>query len=251
MEKLQVIDIVQDFSRKLMEKFDGLIRVIALFGSQAKGKSTEKSDIDIIVIVDDVNNIWNEVVRSWYREEVAKILASKEEFKKIHLNTITLSTFWDMLRIGDPLAINILRESVPIVDSLGLFKTMQGLLKMGKIYPSKEAIEFLIQRLPIHFRAYKFYTLKALEALYWVFVDSAQVYLMTKGLAPSPEEIPKLLERDEKVPKIYVKWYKEIYEIIHKIAHGEINEISPENLEIWRERAKKFYEKMLELASKI
>ncbi len=245
------IEIVQELSKRLLEKFNGLIRVIAIFGSYAKGKATEKSDIDVIVIVDDVNTIWNDVVRSWYKEEVAKILSSKDEFKRIHLNTITLSTFWDMLRIGDPLAISILRDSIVIVDSLGLFKTMQGLLRLGKIYPSKEAIEFIIQRLPIHFRAYKFYTLKALEALYWIFVESAQVYLMTKGYAPSPEEIPKLLEKDENVPKIYVKWYKEIYNLVHKIVHGEVTEISPDTLETWRERAYKFYEKMLELASKV
>jgi len=90
---MDVLEIAHEFAKEMVKKFTGLIRCIALFGSQAKGTQRESSDIDIVVIIDDVFNRWDEMVKGWYKEECAKILASRKEFEKIHLNTITLSLF--------------------------------------------------------------------------------------------------------------------------------------------------------------
>jgi len=238
-------EIVMDFSKELIKKFNGLIRAVALFGSYAKGKSTEKSDIDVVVIVDDVYNKWDPLVREWYREECAKILKSDKKYEKIHLNTITLSVFWDMLRVGDPLAINIIRYSIPVIDSLGLLGTMKALLKLGKIKPSVEAINNLLSRIPLHFNMHKYYKFKALEAIYWVFVDSSQIYLMKHGKNPgSPEDIPRLL-KETGLNKNLIEWYKQIYDLIKRISRNEIKDVSWETIEKWYERAIKFHERVL------
>jgi len=43
-----------NFSKDLIEKVDGLVKSIVLFGSYAENKETEKSDIDLLIIIDDI-----------------------------------------------------------------------------------------------------------------------------------------------------------------------------------------------------
>ena len=48
-------DIAMDFSQKVYQKFDKIVKSIVLFGSTAKQTRTSGSDIDIIIIVDDAS----------------------------------------------------------------------------------------------------------------------------------------------------------------------------------------------------
>ena len=61
-------DIAYDFAIKAYKKFQNVIKSIALFGSAAKQTATKKSDIDIIIIVDDCTVLWDEELIAWYRE---------------------------------------------------------------------------------------------------------------------------------------------------------------------------------------
>jgi predicted nucleotidyltransferase len=62
-------DIAMDFAVKAYEKFNKLIKSIALFGSSVKQDAVAGSDIDIVIIIDDVSIIWDQELISWYREE--------------------------------------------------------------------------------------------------------------------------------------------------------------------------------------
>ncbi|HIP66550.1 MAG TPA: nucleotidyltransferase domain-containing protein [Candidatus Nanopusillus sp.] len=244
---------VLDFSKKLVEKFDGLIRVVALFGSHAKKTHTNKSDVDVLIIVDDIYNIWDDVVKAYYYKTLAEIL-NKDKFKKIHANTISLSVFWEMVKVGDPLAINILRYGIPVLDSFGMFAALKKMLMQGKIRPSEEAIIVIKSRIPSHINMYYYHLVKSLEMVYWIFVDSAHYMLMSLGHnPPSPDEIPLYLESlvQSKVLKdVYLKWYKAIYELVHKLAHREISEISGNVVEEWFQRAIDFKKAMEEIVKK-
>lgn len=47
-------DLVDDFLKKLKFRFDGQVKKIILFGSRARGDSTEFSDYDFVVIFNEV-----------------------------------------------------------------------------------------------------------------------------------------------------------------------------------------------------
>src|SRR3989344_6976040 len=87
-------DIAYDFAVKAYNKFQDVIKSIALFGSVAKKTPYKKSDIDIIIIVDDCTILWDEELIAWYREELARLIAQQKYKKELHINTVTLSTFW-------------------------------------------------------------------------------------------------------------------------------------------------------------
>ena len=49
------------------------------------------------------------------------------------------TSFWEYIRNGDPVGINILRDGVAIIDT-GFFDPLQALLKKGRIRPTSESI---------------------------------------------------------------------------------------------------------------
>jgi predicted nucleotidyltransferase len=133
-------DIASDFAIKTYDKFDQIIKAIVLFGSTAKQLSTEGSDIDIIIIIDDVAVHWDDELIAWYREELGKIIQSNVYSKVLHVNTVKLSTWWDDMMKGDPVVINILRHGDPLIDIGGFFAPLKRLLKDGKIRSTPESI---------------------------------------------------------------------------------------------------------------
>ena len=101
--------IAMDFAVKVHKKFDSVVKATILFGSEAKNRAKSTSDIDIIIIIDDVAINWDLELIAWYREELAKIVEASKYSKDLHINTIKLSTWWDDLLHGEPVVINVLR----------------------------------------------------------------------------------------------------------------------------------------------
>ncbi len=89
-------DIASDFATKAYETFNKIIKSIVLFGSSVKQNAVAGSDIDIIIIIDDVV-IWDQELIAWYREELEKLLRENPYQKDLHINTIKLSTWWEDL----------------------------------------------------------------------------------------------------------------------------------------------------------
>ena len=101
-------DIAMDFAVKVYKKFDKIVKSIVLFGSTTKQTSVAGSDIDIIIIIDDVSIKWDQKLIAWYRQELDKILRANPYRKSLHINTIKLSTWWEDLLKGDPVVLNVL-----------------------------------------------------------------------------------------------------------------------------------------------
>ena len=81
-------DIAMDFSIKVYQKFNKIIKSIVLFGSSVKKDKSSASDIDIIIIIDDVSINWDQKLITWYREELDKILRGSPYKKEMHINTV-------------------------------------------------------------------------------------------------------------------------------------------------------------------
>ena len=240
-------DIAYDFAVKAYNKFQDVIKSIALFGSVAKKTPYKKSDIDIIIIVDDCTVLWDEELIAWYRENLA-IMLEKQCYKKmIHINTVTLTAFWKEIQEGDPTAINVLRYGTPLIDYGGFFNPLKILLRRGKIKPTPEAIYICMQRAPMHLNRARYALLGSVEGLYWAMVDSAHAALMAAGhTPPSPEHIYDMLKKvfGKKLNKTYAENFKEMYIIAHNITHGNLKSIGGKHLDSLREKSENFVEEM-------
>ena len=79
-------DIAMDFATKAYERFNKIIKSIVLFGSTVKQTTVAGSDIDIIIILDDVSIKWDQELIAWYREELGKLLRKNPYQTNIFLN---------------------------------------------------------------------------------------------------------------------------------------------------------------------
>ena len=123
-------DLARNFANKLKTELDILLKEVIFFGSAKRSMDviTELTahDIDVLVIVDDLKKVFSNEVIEAYRiitEQTARSVSTR-----LHINTIKLSQFWEYISNGDPIALNILREGMPLLDQ-GLVEPLQELLK--------------------------------------------------------------------------------------------------------------------------
>jgi predicted nucleotidyltransferase/uncharacterized protein (UPF0332 family) len=249
-------DIAYDFAVKVYERFNKLVKSIILFGSTSKETASKRSDIDLIIIIDDCTIQWDEELIAWYREELRKLVSANRYRRALHINSVRLSTWWaDMIR-GDPVVINVIRYGEALVDFGGFFNPLKVLLSQGKIKSTPEAIYAALQRSPAHLARSKAAILNAIEGLYWAMVDSAHAALIAaEQVPPSPEHIAEMLKKQFVDTKLlsakYVVWYRDLYILAHKILHGTIREISGKEIDTWQARADEFVREMAKIIKKL
>jgi predicted nucleotidyltransferase len=249
-------EIALDFAIKIQQKFDRLIKASVLFGSQAKNNASAQSDIDIIIIIDDASIEWDLELVAWYREELAKIIASSKYAQDLHINSVKLTTWWQDLLYGDPIVINILRYGEALIDHGGFFNPLKALLLQGKIRSTPEAVYAALQRAPDHLARSKAAEISSLEGVYWAFIDSSQAALITAGkVPPSPEHIPMLLKEvfvDKGLLDLEsVRAVRDLYLLHKSISHGEGHQIKGADIDIWHAKAEAFMLKMTQIIAKI
>ena len=247
-------DIAYDFATKTYKKFQEAIKSIVLFGSVSKNDTTKGSDIDILIIVDDCSVQWDQELIAWYREELGKILENQSD--KLHINTVTLSTFWEDVREGEPAAINIIRYGQTLIDFGGFFDPLKALLAKGRIRPTSEAVFTTLRRAPMHISRAKFDIVNSIEHLYWAMVNSAHSALMAKNqIPPSPEHVGEMLEeifvKNKILDKKYVKWYGEMYQLAHDIIHGNIKHLTGKDIDVLMARTINFEKKLRDITSNL
>jgi len=225
-----------------------------MFGSAAKGSDIKGSDVDIIIILDDCSISWDQELIAWYRQELSKLIQKQSYSQKIHINTVTLSTFWEEVRAGDPATINIIRYGQTIIDFGGFFDPLKVLLAKGKIRPSPEAIFSVLRRAPLHISRAKFNVVSSIENLYWAMVDSAHAALMAMGeVPPSPEHISEMLNKvfvsKKELNKKYVKWYSDMYRLAHDITHGNIKHVTGREVDEYTTKAIEFEKTMRDITA--
>jgi predicted nucleotidyltransferase len=249
-------DIAMDFAMKVYKKFDKVIKSIVLFGSVAKEEAVAGSDIDIVIILDDVSINWDQELIAWYREELDKILRKNPYEQSLHINTVKLSTWWEDIIRGEPTVVNILRYGESMIDYGGFFEPLKRLLLMGKIMPTPESIYVSLQRAPMHLARSKQAQLNSIEGLYWAMVDASHAALIAINvLPPSPEHLAVDLRENfvatGKLNMKYLQWYKEILMLHKKVAHGQIKDLKGIEIDAWQERTKEFIDVMAQLVNNI
>ncbi len=245
-------DIALDFATKTYSKFEQLIKTIAMFGSSVKKEATNSSDIDVVIIIDDVSLGWDEELIATYREELGKIIQLNPYRKPLHVNTIKLSTWWQDLIRGDPVVINVIRYGDPLIDHAGFFMPLKALLRDGKIRATPEAIYTLLQRTPMHMARARNALLEAVDGYYWACVDSAHAALIAaKVLPPSPEHVGDIMHdtfvKNKILKSEYVDFYNQIHSLAKGIVHGDRRDVSASILEDLRKKTDDFVRVMSKL----
>ncbi|MEM4625302.1 MAG: nucleotidyltransferase domain-containing protein [Candidatus Pacearchaeota archaeon] len=241
--------IALDFATKAYSKFDKMIKAVVLFGSSVKNNSLSTSDIDIVILIDDVLIRWDSELIVWYREELGKLIMQNKYIKELHVTTVRLTTWWNDLLKGDPVVINMIRYGDVLIDFGGFFNPLKVLLEQGKIRPTPEAIYTCLSRAPEHLRRSRLAELGAIEGIFWAMVDSAQAALMAYNITPpSPEEISSLIKETfvdtKRIDIKYAIWSRDIYNLHRQIVHGEITDLRGAEIDVWQERMDDFVKEM-------
>ncbi len=243
----QDFKLAKKFAESLSKEIKDFLKSIVLFGSTAKQvKTVHERDIDVLIIVDDLFAMLTPEVVEAYRIITEK--TASQVSKRLHITTMKLTNFWDYVRNGDPIVINMLRDGYPLYDT-GVFEPAQRLLFEGRIKPTKESIWAYYTRAPTTIQGADWHVMQAVLDLYWAVIDSAHAALMTHGVVPPApdmiaEEIKKVLVRTNLVKMYYVKEMDFFYTLSKKITHREVQRITGKEFEDYRNRAVDFVKTM-------
>lgn len=241
-------DIAYKFAKLAYKEFGSFLKAIVLFGSTARNQQVEgaKGDIDILMLVDDLTISINPEVAETYRIIQQKII--RDISLRLHVTTLKLTSFWEFIRMGDPVAINMLRDGTSLLDT-GFFDPLQVLLKQGRIRPTPESIWNYFVRAPATIVNSKWHVLQAALDLYWAVIDAAHAALMRNGeVPPTPRHVADLIQ-DKLVSKgltgqKYAQIMRSFYELSRKITHREIKEVTGEQYSRYLADAQDFVNEM-------
>ena len=242
---------VEVYAATILKKFTKFVKAVVVFGSIKTGAGKKKtSDIDIAIIVDDTD------VKTMTRAEVKDKLFQRliEQAypisKKLHPQPYLLTEFWEYIREGNPVIINVLNSGVVVYDT-GFFKPIQMLYKMGMISPSKERIDrnIIVSTKLLDSVKFELLTNVTREIALSV-VNSAQALLMELGYRPSslPETGPfveeYLVKEHKLVEKEYADIAKRVVQFYKDVEHREIKHITGKKIDELYKDAEKFVNRM-------
>lgn len=244
-----------DFTKRVYKELKSLLKGAVLFGSSAKQheENTKKPhDIDVLLLLDDVSIVLTDKVVEAYRVITERVVSDVSE--RLHVTTLTLSKFWDSVRKGDPIIINIMREGVPLLD-VGFFEPFQLLLKEGKVRPTPEAMWNYFTRAPASIHNAKWHVMQAMVDLYWAAIDSSHAALIKRGaVPPAPTHVPDLLRKYFLPGKVLTEQdiglVEELYDISKQITNRDIKEISATQLDSYLQKTRTLVRKIEEFLHK-
>src|SRR3989338_2033910 len=260
---LSAIRIAEIHKNMALEKFEKYIVAYVLAGSLVQGKATPESDIDVFIIIDDtdVKRMTRAELKDKLRAiiigmgiEAGEITGIKN---KLNVQVYILTDFWDSVKEANPVIFTFLRDGVPFYDR-GIFMPWKQLLRMGRIKPSREAIDLFmstgeqsISRVKMRLKE------MGMEDTYYAILTPSQAAIMLYGLPPpTPRETPDVLEeifvkKEKMLEPEYVKILRDNVDLRKKIEHGEKKELSGTELDQFIKNAEKFLKRISELFKEI
>ncbi len=247
--------LAKKFADEIVKKYDGAIKSVVVFGSVARGDMTEKSDLDLIVIYDDVIARMTDDVKEKFDYDIREIAKKIDNDMSVQ-PAWSLTEFWEMARTGHPLLVTIVRDGWAVYDT-GFFIPFRKLLEMGKIPSTLEAVEVFMSNAPqkiLKVENMKLYMIA--EDLYYAVLNASQALLMYLGYdVPSPKNTPKVFRQyvvgsgivDEK----YANFLEKVIQFRKGVEHKEITSVSGVRLDKYIRRSKAFVAKMMHMLQKL
>ena len=246
--------LARKFAQIMEKELKELLSEVIFFGSAARTPTTDiyERDIDVLLIFNDLIRVMSKEVIEAYRI-ITENTASKVS-KRLHITTMKLTSLWEYMQNGDPIAVNIVRDGVPLLNK-GLIAPFKKLLEQKKITPSEEMAWTYYLRGPMTVWSAKWHVLQASIDLYWAVLDAAHAGLQTQHIAPiSPEHAGIMLRqhiiKKGLIPKKYAVTLDKFFQLHQDIARRKIKEISGKQYEKFYQEAQGFVKEMETLAAK-
>ncbi len=240
--------IANKFKDDVLRKYKNFVKAVVLFGSLVRGDFHEKSDIDLLVVIDDTLARFTPEMKLNFDDDIYNI--GKRISEAIIVQPAwTLTEFWDMARIGHPLLYTIVRDGWALYDT-GFWIPIRKLLETGKIPTTLEAVEKFMEAAPqkiSRVETAKLYMVA--EDLYYAFLNSVQAILMYMGQNPptpkhTPQAVREHLVNSNLLEQVYLSDLENIIEFRKKVEHKEITDISGQQLDEYVQKTKQFVSRM-------
>lgn len=221
---LGAVKLAEVHKTMVLKKFEKYIVSYVLAGSLVQGRATATSDIDTWIVIDDTDV--KKMTRAELKDKLRAIIigmgVEAGEItgikNKLNVQVYILTDFWDSLKEANPIIFTLLRDGVPFYDR-GMFMPWKNLLKMGKIKPSREAIDMFMGTGEQMLKRIKFKIKDmGMEDTFYAILTPSQAALMMYGVPPpTPKETPEVMK------EIFVKKEKLLEEKFVKILEANIN----------------------------
>lgn len=240
---------VVKFTNEARKQYGDLIKSVLIFGSAVRGDMKAGSDADIWVILDDTATKSSEDLN----KVNTHLYLIAHELKNLHIQTTTLTEFWEWIKLGSPELVNFLRYGLTIYDT-GFVKPVQRMLEMGLIPPSEETIKLKSRAADARLKKIKIDLKSMIFELRYCASDIIQAAIMHHYKAqPDLKAMPKFLEKfvkEKKLEQQYVEKFKELDGLWRAIDHKEIKEVTTEHVEKALNLTKEIIDRMKKLLPK-
>ncbi|MBN2880493.1 nucleotidyltransferase domain-containing protein [Candidatus Woesearchaeota archaeon] len=261
---------IGDLHKKMvLSKFEKYIVAYALFGSLTRGEATDKSDIDVAIIIDDtdVKRMTRAELKDKLRAIIIGMGIEAGEItgiqNKLNIQVYILTDFWESIKDANPVIFTVLRDGIPFYDR-GIFMPWKQLLTMGKIKPSPEAIDMFMNAGDEMIKRIRGKIRNLIESdIYWSTLTPSQAALMVYGIPPpTPKETIKLMEeifvkKEEILEPEYVEILKQNRKYYKDLEHGIIKDVTGaqvdkllDDSEKYLKRIKKLFDELYEKKEK-
>src|SRR3989344_9105804 len=243
--------LAEKFKEKVLEKNKDIVKSVVLFGSLTRNDFHEKSDIDMLVVIDDTMARFSPEMKDSFDDRLHQIAKSIAENITVQ-PAWTLTEFWDMARIGHPLLYTIVRDGWALYDT-GFFIPIRKLLELGKIPTTLEAVEKFMETAPQKINRVETAKLYMVaEDLYYSMLNSSQAVLMYMGLnPPSPKHTPLDVKEHMVDQKLLEENYlQDLESVIHfskQVEHKEVKDITGQQLDEFIQKSKQYVSRMEQL----
>ena len=242
LEDTEIYGKVVKFTLEAKKHYGEIIKSVLIFGSLVRGDAKKTSDADVLVILDDTATKSSEDI-----EKVnSHLYLIAHELKDIHIQTHTLTEFWQWIRSGSPELVNFLRYGLPIYDT-GFVKPVQRMLEMGMIPRSEETISLKARASEVRYKKIKLDIKSMIFELRYTAMDIVQAVAMYyyKAQPDYKDMIPYLekLVKEKGLEKEYIEKFKELDKLWKDIDHKVIPEVTTQHLEKALQLAKEIVER--------
>jgi uncharacterized protein (UPF0332 family)/predicted nucleotidyltransferase len=260
---LAAIKIAEVHKSMVIKKFEKYIVSYVLAGSLTQGRATATSDIDVWIVIDDtdVKKMTRYELKDKLRAIIIGMGAEAGEItgikNKLNIQPWILTEYWDALKEANPIMFTLLRDGVPFYDR-GMFMPWKQLLRMGKIKPSREAIDLFMSTGEQSMTRIKAKLKEmGMEDTFYAILTPSQAAIMLYGLPPpTPKETPEVLEeifvkKEKMLEQEYVNILKRNVRVRKDIEHGEKKELSGTELDKLVNDGQKFLKRIAKLFKEI
>ncbi|MFH1505978.1 MAG: nucleotidyltransferase domain-containing protein [archaeon] len=260
---LAAIKISEVHKEMVLKKFEKYIVSYVLAGSLVQGRATPESDIDVFIVIDDTDV--KRMTRAELKDKLRAIIIGMGLDagqitgikNKLNVQVYILTDFWDNIKEANPIIFTFLRDGVPFYDR-GIFMPWKQLLKMGRVKPSKEAIDIFMHTGDQMMDRIKFKLRDiGMEDTFYAMLTPSQAALMMDGVPPpTPKETPEVMrevfvKKEKLLEDDYVKMLEKIIHIRKDIEHGTKKELSGKEVDELLANATKYLARLKKLFKQI